>query len=153
MTIKATDAAAGEKNAGETANPGVFTLTRTGDRTQALTVSCTVAGTASNGTDYTSIPNITFAAEAATAKININVTNDTLVETSETVKLTLNAGTGYALGKTKAATVTIADNDVIVKPTIGVSASDANATEPNDKGTFTFTRSGDISTALDVNNG
>ena len=39
MTVVATDAAAGE-----TANPGVFTVTRTGPTTAALTVSYTVGG-------------------------------------------------------------------------------------------------------------
>ena len=48
VTVVATDAAAGE-----TANPGIFTVTRTGPTTAALTVSYTVGGTATSVTDYT----------------------------------------------------------------------------------------------------
>ena len=49
VTVVATDAAAGETGP----NMGVFTVTRTGPTTTALTVSYTVGGTATSVTDYT----------------------------------------------------------------------------------------------------
>ena len=52
ITIAATDANAAETNTGQTANPGRFTLTRTGSTTAALTVNYTIAGSATKGTDY-----------------------------------------------------------------------------------------------------
>ncbi|PNJ98959.1 hypothetical protein CEP14_02910, partial [Cylindrospermopsis raciborskii C04] len=55
ITVAATDANAGEITGG-TANPGQFTLTRTGPTTSALTVNIAISGTASNGTDYSTIP-------------------------------------------------------------------------------------------------
>ncbi|WP_201788399.1 hypothetical protein, partial [Trichormus sp. NMC-1] len=51
ITISATDASAGETLTGQTVNPGRFMLTRTGNKTAPLTVSYSVAGTATNGTD------------------------------------------------------------------------------------------------------
>ena len=44
-----TDGTATEGNAADT---GVFTVSRTGSTTAALTVNYTVSGTATNGTDY-----------------------------------------------------------------------------------------------------
>ncbi|MFM6723414.1 MAG: Calx-beta domain-containing protein, partial [Dolichospermum sp.] len=51
VTVAATDA-----DAGEPANNGQYTLTRTGSLTSALTVNIAMSGTATNGTDYTAIP-------------------------------------------------------------------------------------------------
>ncbi|MBY5282771.1 hypothetical protein F2Y95_13620, partial [Aphanizomenon flos-aquae CCAP 1446/1C] len=52
VTISATDANAAETATGITANPGKFTLSRTGSTTSSLTVNYTVSGTATKGTDY-----------------------------------------------------------------------------------------------------
>ena len=49
VTIAVTDATATE---GTPADTGVFTVSRTGSTTAALTVNYTVSGTATNGTDY-----------------------------------------------------------------------------------------------------
>jgi len=50
----------------------VYTFTRSGVTTDALTVNYTVGGTATNGTDYTSIPtSVTFAANSATATVTV----------------------------------------------------------------------------------
>ncbi|MBD2692079.1 SBBP repeat-containing protein [Anabaena catenula] len=157
ITINATDANAAETNTGITANPGKFTITRTGSTTSALTVNYTVAGTATKGTDYNNLTgNVVFAAGASTAVININPINDSLVETNETVILTLAANNAYTLGTNKAATVIIADNDNPTKPTITINATDANAAETNtgitaNPGKFTITRTGSTTSALTVN--
>jgi hypothetical protein len=48
----------------------VYTFTRSGVTTNPLTVNYTIGGTATNGTDYTSIPtSVTFAANSATATV------------------------------------------------------------------------------------
>ncbi|MEH2060379.1 MAG: Calx-beta domain-containing protein [Nostoc sp.] len=154
ITISANDANAGETLAGQPTNPGQFTLTRTGSIASALTVNYTVAGTAINGTDYNKLTNsITFAAGASTAVININPIDDFLIENDETVILNLATSTNYNLGVATTATVMIADND---KPTITISANDANAGEtlagqPTNPGQFTLTRTGSIASALTVN--
>jgi Ca2+-binding RTX toxin-like protein len=107
---------ANDPNAGETTNPGQFTITRTGDLTKSLTVNYTLSGTANNSADYQTLPGtIVFAAGAGTANINVNVIDDTINEGNETVILTLdNGGTKYQLDSVKSSgTVTIVDNDNI----------------------------------------
>ncbi|MFM6410034.1 MAG: Calx-beta domain-containing protein, partial [Microcystis sp.] len=90
ITVAATDTSAGETLTGQTANPGSFTLTRTGNTASTLTVNYTLSGTATKGTDYNNLTGtVSFAAGAATALININPIDDTLAEGSETVILTL----------------------------------------------------------------
>jgi Ca2+-binding RTX toxin-like protein len=107
VVIAATDATAGETN-----NPGQFTLTRTGSTAAALTVNLTRTGTALNGTDYITNPaTVSFAAGSSTTVIGLTVTDDLLVEGNETVIFTLTSGTGYTTGATATATVIINDND------------------------------------------
>ncbi|MFM6550430.1 MAG: beta strand repeat-containing protein, partial [Microcystis panniformis] len=94
VTVAATDA-----NAGEPANNGQYTLTRTGDTTSALTVNIAMSGTATNGTDYTAIPaTVTFESGFSTATVDLNVIDDTLPEGTETATLTVLAGSGYTPG-------------------------------------------------------
>ncbi|MFB2892388.1 SdiA-regulated domain-containing protein [Aerosakkonemataceae cyanobacterium BLCC-F50] len=114
VTIAATDANAAETLTTEPSNPGTFRITRTGgDTSNALTVNYSIAGTATNGTDYT--PNLTGTATIAAGQsfvdISITPVDDTAVEGSETVTLTLASNEAYTLGATTTATVTIADND------------------------------------------
>ncbi len=90
ITVAATDAGAAETATGVTPNPGAFTLTRTGPTTSALTVNIQMSGTATNGTDYSNIATTaTFAAGSATAVVNLNVIDDTLIEGTETATLTV----------------------------------------------------------------
>ena len=95
----------------------VYTFTRTGDLTDALSVNYSIAGTA-DVTDYTGATpgtgkTITFAAGSATATLIIDPTADTTVETDETVSLTLATGTGYTVGTTTAVTGTITNDDFV----------------------------------------
>ncbi|MFM6791936.1 MAG: Calx-beta domain-containing protein, partial [Dolichospermum sp.] len=82
----------------------IYTFTRTGVTTNALTVNYTVGGTATIGTDYTGIATagttktVTFAAGSSTATVTVDPTADTTVESDETVILTLASGTGYTIG-------------------------------------------------------
>jgi hypothetical protein len=54
---------------------------------------------------------VTFAANSATALIDISVLDDTLFEGNESVILTLTNNANYTVGTSNTATVTIADND------------------------------------------
>ncbi|MGF1933493.1 MAG: VCBS domain-containing protein [Nostoc sp. ChiQUE02] len=98
-------------NAAEPNTPGSFTLTLSkAAPTGGLTVSYTLSGTATNGTDYTTLPGtVTFAAGATTATIIVAPIADNLVEGNETVILTLVDRSGYTLGTTTTATITLAD--------------------------------------------
>ncbi|MFN9554078.1 MAG: glycosyl hydrolase family 18 protein [Dolichospermum sp.] len=93
----------------------IYTFTRTGVTTNALTVNYSIAGTA-NSSDYTGATpgtgkTITFAAGASTATLTIDPTGDSTVESNETVVLTLASGTGYTIGTTTAVTGTITNDD------------------------------------------
>jgi len=92
----------------------VYTFTRTGVTTNALTVNYTLGGTATLNTDYTrtgTTNTVTFAAGSATATVTVDPTADTTVEPDETVILTLAAGTGYTVGTTTPVTGTITNDD------------------------------------------
>ncbi|MFO0053334.1 MAG: Calx-beta domain-containing protein, partial [Dolichospermum sp.] len=154
ITVVATDENAAETVLGTTPNPGQYTLTRTGPTTSSLTVNVSLTGTAINGTDYTTIPNtVTFAAGSSTALVDLNVTDDTLVEEAETAILTVTSGTGYTVGTSASATVNIADNDLPVNPIIiDLSANQTvveGITNPQNV-TYTVTLSGDSTETITV---
>ncbi len=92
----------------------VYTFTRTGVTTNALTVNYTLGGTATLNTDYTrtgTTNTVTFAANSSTATVTVDPKTDTTVESNETVTLTLASGTGYTVGTTTAVTGTITNDD------------------------------------------
>jgi hypothetical protein len=108
VTIAANDADVSEAN-----NPGQFTLTRTGDLANSLTVYYSVSGTATNGTDYNALTGFaTFAAGSSTALVNINPIDDPVYELNETVTLTLATNGNYNITNSNSATVAIANNDI-----------------------------------------
>ncbi|WP_216628771.1 Calx-beta domain-containing protein, partial [Microcystis aeruginosa] len=100
---------------GKEAGPvsSVFTLTRTGDLSSALTVNYTLAGTATPGVDYTgTTPNtVTFLAGSPTATITLPTIDDSVVDPSETIITKITAPTGYTISGSDTATATIVDND------------------------------------------
>ncbi|NWG04107.1 MAG: hypothetical protein HXY44_14735, partial [Syntrophaceae bacterium] len=103
VTIVATDNTATE--AGPTT--GYFTVTRTGATTSALTVYYTVGGTATSGSDYNALSNsVTIPAGSSSATITVTPINDTVVESDETVIVTLSANATYTRGSPYSATIT-----------------------------------------------
>ncbi|GCL44282.1 hypothetical protein NIES80_40090 [Dolichospermum planctonicum] len=133
----------------------VYTFTRTGVTTNALTVNYTIGGTADSA-DYTGATpgtgkTITFAAGNSTATLIIDPTADTTVESNETVALTLAAGTGvYTVGTNTAVTGTITNDDTMIALAVSSSSVLENGT-PNL--VYTFTRTGVTNTAVTVNFG
>ncbi len=92
----------------------VYTFTRTGVTTDALTVNYTLGGTATLNTDYTrtgTTNTVTFVAGSSTATVTVDPTADTTVESDETVVLTLASGTGYTIGTSTPVTGTITNDD------------------------------------------
>lgn len=107
VSVTATDAAAAEAGL----DPGAFRLTRSGDLTSALTVTFTLTGTATNGTDYQTVPlTVTFTAGVATATVSVVPLADVVpvVEGAESVILTVVDGAGYTAGAPATAFVLIA---------------------------------------------
>ena len=130
--------------------PGVFTVTRTGSTGGALTVSYSVSGTATSGSDYIALTgSVTIPAGAASAPITVTPVDDAVIgESNETVVVTLTAAIGYTVGAPASATVTIADND---RPTVTMRAADPTATEASlTTGRFTVTRTGLTTSPLTV---
>ena len=112
VTLTANDPDAAETKTGATPNSGQFTLTRSGDLTQTITVSYALSGTATNGSDYQTLPNtVTFKAGEDKAKIDLNVIDDKFYEGTETAILTLTANSAYTIATANTATINITDND------------------------------------------
>jgi hypothetical protein len=80
-------------------------------------VPYTVSGTATAGTDYTGFVagNFTFAPGITTTTKTLSVVDDHLVESAETVIVTLGTPVNAALGTPSVETITINDNDVLSK--------------------------------------
>ena len=135
----------------------VYTFTRTGVTTGALTANFTINGTATFNTDYTQTgattftpPNgtVEFAAGSSTATVTIDPTADTTVEPDETVILTVAPGTGYNVGTPSAATGTITNDDTDVSVAVAPASVDEDGVANL---VYTFTRAGVTSTPLTVN--
>ncbi|MBI3030250.1 MAG: S8 family serine peptidase [Candidatus Rokubacteria bacterium] len=109
VTVVATDPGAAEAGLA----PGVFTVSRTGSTDEILTVSYTVGGTATPGSDYAALSgSVTIPAGSGTATILVTPMDDSLVEPDETVVVKLSPDPAYIVGVPGSATVTIASDEV-----------------------------------------
>ncbi|WYL95766.1 MAG: choice-of-anchor L domain-containing protein [Gloeotrichia echinulata IR180] len=135
----------------------VYTFTRMGVTTNALTVNYSVGGTATFNADYAQLGaasfngttgTITFAPNATTATLTIDPTLDTIVESDETVAVTLATGSGYNIGTTTPVIGTIVNDDTEVTLTVSPSSVVEDQTTNL---AYTFTRKGVITNALTVN--
>ncbi len=146
VVLTATDATAAELGAGT----ATFTVTRSGaSLANPLSVSFTLAGTATHGSDYSFIgSSVTIAATQAAVTLTVTPIADNLVEGNETLVMTLVASAGYVFGSPGSATATIIDDPALVT----LAAGDNTATELGlTTGTFTVTRSGgDIGSELSL---
>src|SRR3990170_7323689 len=133
---------------------GQFTVTRTGATASALTVNYAISGTATNGTDYSTVSaSVTIAAGSATATITVTPLADALTEGAETVNLALSANAAYTVGSPRSATVNIFDNSpppALPMVTIAANSPDASEVGPTN-GQFTVSRTGATTSALTVN--
>jgi hypothetical protein len=124
VTIAATTPEATE---GQADAPAILTVTRTGDVTAALTVAYTVSGTATPGSDYTTLSGVVAVpAGANAATIGVVALSDTAAEADETVVVTLGAGTGYAIGSPDTATAIIHSP---VRPAVAFAAATSTVRE------------------------
>ena len=137
--------------AAEPNTAGQFTISRTGATTTALTVNFTVSGSATGGTDYTSLgTSIVIPAGQSGVVLAVTPIDDSLVEGTETVTLSLSSSAMYALGVISTASVNITDNDTSSLPIVTIVATDADAGEPGNSGTWTVSRTGSTAAALAV---
>ena len=136
--------------AAEDATDGIFTVSTSQQFPVAVTVTFTVGGSATSGTDYSDFgTSFIFPANTNSTTITVPVLADNLVEPDKTVIVTL-AGTDNAdvtIGATDEATVTIADNDVAE---LSIVAS-TQAAEDGTDGLFTINTTKEFSAPVTVN--
>ncbi|MEM8639679.1 MAG: S8 family serine peptidase [Cyanobacteria bacterium P01_G01_bin.54] len=107
-------------NATEGGTPGQFVIVRAGlSLDEPLTVNYTLSGSANQGTDYSLPATLTIPAGQESALITVQPLSDTLVESPETVTITLLDGPGYTVSPFFAPyTITIADSEPVNAPPI-----------------------------------
>ncbi len=111
----------------ESAN-GTVTVNLSSSTGSDVTVHYSVAGTATQGTDYTALTGkLTIASGSTSGTITLTTTNDTTDEANETVILTLYNPTNATLGATTAITHTINDDDA--GPTVQFTATTSSDSE------------------------
>ncbi|RYF75829.1 MAG: hypothetical protein EOO39_06390, partial [Cytophagaceae bacterium] len=109
VSIVATDANGAEAGA----DPIVFTLSRSGSTTAALTVNYSIGGTATNGTDFTPALSGVATIPAGQSSITITLTpvDDSVIDANETIILTITANAAYTIGSASATGI-IADDEI-----------------------------------------
>src|SRR5207248_2413138 len=126
---------------------GQFRFTRTGGTQGDLQVSYSVSGTATPGSDYTTLLGVVIIPDGnSSATVAFQTIDDKIVEPDETVVVTINADPAYTVGGSSAQ-VTILDDDVL---TVTISPTDSGAAEPSSPGQFTVKRDGDLTANLVV---
>lgn len=148
VTITASDATASEDDL----STGTFTFTRSGPTTSDLTVSFSVSGTATAGSDYTAPgTNMVIPAGQASATVIVTPLDDALLEPSETVTVSLAASPNYAMGATTSATVTLADDEsLFVRVNDGFDSATATAGNDGDDAFDTAWSGSTVSIATDT---
>ena len=110
----------------------VYTFTRTGVTSGAVTVNFSVTGTAVFGDDYTQSGATSFNGTGGTVEfadgeteklVIISPTPDSAVEPHETIVLTVTSGSGYLVGSVASASGTIVDDDA---PSISINHGGQN---------------------------
>ena len=131
---------------GSSSNQVTYTFTRTGEVTAALTVEFTVTGTAKFKEDYSltgadegfdgSKGKITFKTGEKTAKVTLDISDDSDTEENETIALSLVETSEYMVSQMDVAmgTVTITSDDIetIVDEKPDVSIGDDNDNDSDD---------------------
>ncbi|WP_367873268.1 Calx-beta domain-containing protein [Luteolibacter sp. Populi] len=129
---------------------GTFLFKRIGPTTAALNLTVTWTGTATNGSDYTTLPTtVTIPAGQGSALVNVSPSNDTTLEAPETATVNISSNAAYVRDSSATtATVTLSDDD---SPAITVTAVDASASEAGpDSGMFMISRTGSTAAAIKV---
>lgn len=111
LTIKAFDPVGDEGG-----DPAIFHVMRTGNETVSppLDVYLDISGDAENGVDYETIPEmINFSTGILLKEVVIKPVQDSLLETDESVIITILPDDSYEVGDPDSASVIIEDDDVV----------------------------------------
>lgn len=136
-------------------NIATFTITLSNPSVETISVDFadTLTGTATSGTDYTTISNgqLTFNSGETEKTINVTVNGDDIYEGNETLAIELSSPVNASNGASMLGTATIEDNET--QPTITLQST--NSIEEGDSGTksleFTVTLSGQAEGTVTVN--
>ncbi|KAA2240329.1 T9SS type B sorting domain-containing protein [Chitinophaga agrisoli] len=136
-------AGANQPNAAEPSTTGAFSISLASAKIpqEDITVTYTVAGTATAGTDYNTLSGtVVIPAGQNTVTVPVNIINDNLIEQAEAVVLTITGGTSASLtyppGVNNTATVNIADDDDTPANRVLSITNTADAAEPSTNGSF-----------------
>jgi Ca2+-binding RTX toxin-like protein len=139
-------------------NTLTYTVTRTGDVSQAGSVDVALSGAATQGNDYTvsglsgtNSNQLTFAANASSASFTVTTSPDTVVEADESVIATISNAQGQT-GATAQGSATGRIQNDDAAPVYAITASPASVAEDGSPATITYTvtRTGDVSQAGSV---
>jgi gliding motility-associated-like protein len=143
-------------DAAEPGTNGAFTISLPAGvtATQDITVQYTIGGTATGGTDYTTLGGTAvIPAGQNSISIPVSVIDDKIIEGNETVVLTLTGGTSASLGAftgTGTATVLIADDDNIdAGKTLSVTKT-TDAAEPGTNSAFVISLPAGVTATEDI---
>lgn len=124
-------------------------LERNGATTAALTVNINYTGTATNVADYAAPASVVIPAGSSSATFTLTPVNDAAIETTETIIATIATNAAYLRDSTAQSVTSILNDDDM--PTVTLATTDAAASETGpDKGLFTISRSGEMTTSLTV---
>jgi hypothetical protein len=132
--------------AAEPSTTGSFIIRALGSATGNITVNYTLSGTATAGSDYTApTGSVTLSAASANeVTVNIPVLEDSLLEDTETVVMTLTPGAGYRIYNDSSATLRLEDEDsgdrVMVSAWHETVTEIVAATNPKNIGKFYISR-------------
>ena len=135
--------------AAEDGTDGLFTINTTNRFSAPVTVNLSVTGTATAGTDYSSLgTSFTFPANASSTTLPVEILSDNLVEVNETVivRMTGTDNGAVTIGVADDATITITDNDVA---SLSIAATTQAAEDATD-GLFTISATNQFSTPVTV---
>lgn len=136
-------------NVSEAAGTVTITVRRTGSTASSVSVSyATSNGTASVGSDYTaSSGTLSFAMGQTSKTFTVPIINDTAVEPTEKVNLTLSSPSGAVLITPSSAVLNITNDDTALR----FSAATYSVNEGAGTATLTVTRAGSAASAVSVN--
>ena len=137
----------------ESGTDGQFTVTLSNPSSTDTVITYNIAGTADAGNDFTALTgSVTILAGQTTANIDVAVLDDSIIEATESVVVTLTSITSsdsdISIGSVDTATVNIADNEI--NQTVTIAATTNGSEFPSgsavSNGLFTVTQSNVSST-------
>ena len=145
-------------DAAEPATNGGFTVSLPKGITASedITVSYTISGTATAGSDYATLGGtVVIPAGQHSVAVPLTVTNDQVIENTETVTMTLTGGTATSFAFTAGsannmATVNITDDDNTTVNRVVSVANAADGAEPDTDGAFTISLPAGVTSARDI---